>query len=193
MGHEVCFSPQLSVDLWMFQISSQCKSMRYRGYRNSTTETPAQYRAICDKGDHHYRIRRAAKGKNGWQNCNLRSGLLRIIKRAGLKPWPKLWHNMRASRETELANEHNVQNACDWIGNSVKVAMRHYLQTTEEDFERAVRLQKAKQKAKQYLHARARKESHDEKSDLRNSLLLRQIAISCDTAKHPGEDTESTK
>jgi len=41
---------------------------------------------------------------------------------------------MQASRETELPNEHNVQNACDWIGNSVKVAMRHYLQTTEEDF-----------------------------------------------------------
>ncbi len=59
---------------------------------------------------------------------------------------------MRASRETELANEHNVQNACDWIGNSVKVAMRHYLQTTEEDFERAVRPQKAKQNPKQLAH-----------------------------------------
>ena len=57
---------------------------------------------------------------------------------------------MRASRETELANEHNVQNACDWIGNSVKVVMRHYLQTTEEDFERAVQPQKAKQLAHEH-------------------------------------------
>jgi len=59
---------------------------------------------------------------------------------------------MPTSRETELANEHNVQNACDWIGNSVKVAMRHYLQTTEEDFERAVQPQKAKQYPKQLAH-----------------------------------------
>ncbi len=34
---------------------------------------------------------------------NLRTGLQRIIKRAGLAPWPKLWHNLRASRATELA------------------------------------------------------------------------------------------
>src|SRR5690606_2096644 len=27
---------------------------------------------------------------------NLRTQLTRIIKRAGLEPWPRLWHNMRA-------------------------------------------------------------------------------------------------
>ena len=91
---------------------------------------------------------------------------------------------MRASRETELANEHNVQNACDWIGNSVKVAMRHYLQTTEEDFERAVQPQKAKQNPKQYLHAEGRKESHHENSNSRNSLLLRPLATKCDFLRH---------
>ena len=91
---------------------------------------------------------------------------------------------MQASRETELPNEHNVQNACDWIGNSVKVAMRHYLQTTEEDFERAVQPQKAKQNPKQYLHAEARKESHDENSNSRNSLLLRALATKCDFLRH---------
>ena len=36
-------------------------------------------------------------------NANLRTRLGRIIRRAGLKPWPRLFHNLRASRETELA------------------------------------------------------------------------------------------
>ena len=62
--------------------------------------------------------------------------------------------------------------------------MRHYLQTTEEDFERAVQPQKAKQNPKQYLHARARKESHHENSNSRNSLLLRPLATKCDFLRH---------
>ena len=35
-------------------------------------------------------------------NANLRTQLLRIIKKAGLNPWPKLFVNLRSSRETEL-------------------------------------------------------------------------------------------
>ena len=31
-------------------------------------------------------------------NVNLRTQLQRIIKRAGVAPWPKLWQNLRASR-----------------------------------------------------------------------------------------------
>ena len=70
-------------------------------------------------------------------NANLRSQLLRIIKRAGLKPWPKLFQNLRATRETELAERFPIQVVCDWIGNTPKVAMRHYLQTTDAHFEAA--------------------------------------------------------
>ena len=33
--------------------------------------------------------------------------LLRIIGRAGLQPWPKLFHNLRASRETELSEDYS--------------------------------------------------------------------------------------
>jgi hypothetical protein len=36
-------------------------------------------------------------------NANLRTQLYRIILRAGLVPWPKLFHNLRSTRETELA------------------------------------------------------------------------------------------
>jgi hypothetical protein len=64
---------------------------------------------------------------------------MRILKRAGLKPWPKLFHNLRASRETELAAIHPLHTVCEWIGNSARIASAHYLQVTEADFERASR------------------------------------------------------
>lgn len=69
--------------------------------------------------------------------ANLRTQLLRIIDRAGLKPWPKPFHNLRASWETELAATFPLHVVCDWIGNSERIADRHYLQVTDEHFETA--------------------------------------------------------
>ncbi len=51
-------------------------------------------------------------------NVNLRTQLQRIIRRAALKPWPKLFQNLRATRETELAKVHPLHVVCSWIGNS---------------------------------------------------------------------------
>lgn len=68
---------------------------------------------------------------------NLRSQLMKIVRRAGLKAWPRLWHNLRASRETELAETFPAHVVCEWIGNSQRVAAKHYLQVTDEHFRRA--------------------------------------------------------
>ena len=68
---------------------------------------------------------------------NLRTQLHRIIGRAGLKPWPKVFQNLRSTRETELAEEFPLHVVCQWIGNSTPVAARHYLQVTCDHFERA--------------------------------------------------------
>ena len=70
-------------------------------------------------------------------NANLRTQLCRIIARAGLEPWPKLFHNLRATRETELAGEYPLHVVCEWIGNSMAVAKKHYQQVTEADFQKA--------------------------------------------------------
>src|SRR5690606_34490495 len=70
-------------------------------------------------------------------NANLRTQLQRIIKRAGLTPWPKLFQNLRSTRETELAETFPMHVVCKWIGNSHPVAVAHYLQTTDEHFKRA--------------------------------------------------------
>ena len=81
--------------------------------------------------------RLAANGPEGWRNCNLRTQLLKLIRRAGLTPWPKLFQSMRASRETELAREYPIHVVTNWMGNTPKVALKHYLQVTDSDFELA--------------------------------------------------------
>lgn len=63
-----------------------------------------------------------------------RKAVLTAITKAALKPWPKLFHNCRATRETELAESYPVQVVCSWIGNSPAIAAKHYLQTTETHF-----------------------------------------------------------
>jgi integrase len=72
------------------------------------------------------------------EGSNLNPQLRRIIKRAGLTPWPRTWHNLRASRQTELASEYPLHTVCAWIGNTKAIAAGHYLQVTDADWERAV-------------------------------------------------------
>jgi hypothetical protein len=62
--------------------------------------------------------------------CNLRTQFEGIIKRAGATAWPKLFHNLKASRETELMREYDLATVCKWIGNSPTVAPKHYVTLT---------------------------------------------------------------
>lgn len=99
------------------------------------------------------------------RNANLRTQLERIIRRAGLKPWPKLFQNLRSTRETELAEHYPLHVVCAWIGNSRAVAAKHYLQVTDEHFDAAARepagaAGKAAQKAAQHAHESGRTEGN---------------------------------
>ena len=62
---------------------------------------------------------------------------MKIIRRAGLKPWPKLFQNLRSTRQTELAEKHPLHVVCAWLGNKAAVAAEHYLQVTDADFSKA--------------------------------------------------------
>jgi integrase len=71
-------------------------------------------------------------------NANLRTQFERIIHRAGLEPWEKLFQNLRATRQTELAETWPIHVVCRWLGNSRAVAQEHYLQVTDDHFARAL-------------------------------------------------------
>ena len=68
---------------------------------------------------------------------NLRTTFTKIVKRAGLVPWPKPFQNLRATRETELMETYPSHVVVSWIGHSETVARKHYLQTTDAHFEKA--------------------------------------------------------
>ena len=78
-----------------------------------------------------------ADGPKGWKGCNLRTSFGRLVKRAGLTVWPRPFHNMRSSRETELLEDYSVHVVSKWMGHDAKVCLKHYAQTTDEHFERA--------------------------------------------------------
>jgi len=130
--------------------------------------------------------REAANTASGWRNCNLRTQFERIVKRAGLQPWPRLFHAMRASRETELAKEYPIHVVTAWLGNTPRIALKHYLQVTDDDFERAAEVSnegdaesgaRSAQNAAQHRFARNRQESHEEHATL---VMHAAYATSCD-------------
>jgi integrase len=61
----------------------------------------------------------------------------KICRRAGVTLWVKPFHNLRASRETELAASFPLHVVCAWIGNSAVIAQKHYLQVTDWDYQKA--------------------------------------------------------
>ncbi len=68
---------------------------------------------------------------------NLRQGLKRIIAKAKLTEWPKLFVNLRASRATELVEHFPGHVAAAWLGHTEAVANEHYRQVTPEHMARA--------------------------------------------------------
>ncbi|QDU56151.1 tyrosine-type recombinase/integrase [Aeoliella mucimassa] len=73
---------------------------------------------------------------------NFRTTMTKIVKRAGLVPWPKLFHALRASRATELADKYPGHVAAAWLGHSQQIANKHYRQVTDDHFEQAVQVEK---------------------------------------------------
>ena len=70
-------------------------------------------------------------------NSNLSTQLRRILWRAAVDPWPRLFQNLRASCDTDLAARFPAHVCARWLGHTPAIAAKHYLQVTEADFEAA--------------------------------------------------------
>ena len=74
---------------------------------------------------------------------NLGTVFAKIIRRAGIVPWQKLIHNLRASFETDLLNGKfdipnrriGIQTVAMWLGHSVKIMLEHYGRTQKSDYD----------------------------------------------------------
>ena len=82
-------------------------------------------------------------------NASAFQGPLRLaITRAGHTAWPRLLHNLRATRITELIDRYGlekVKTVASWMGNSPEVIMKNYIieHEREADFKRAVEVASA--------------------------------------------------
>jgi len=84
-------------------------------------------------------IRAKMDGPNGSNDANTRTAFLKLIKRAGLTPWPRLFHTLRASCETDLLENFPISAVTDWLGHSATIALKHYARVPDHLFERAIR------------------------------------------------------
>ncbi len=66
--------------------------------------------------------RDAAQHATGWKAVNLRSQFTKIIKRAEVLPWPRLWVNLRSSCETELVQRFPAHVTAAWLGHTPDIA-----------------------------------------------------------------------
>lgn len=115
-------------------------------------------------------------------SANLRTQLLRIMRRAKVLPWEKLFHNMRASRQTELCKTFPLHVVCEWLGNSVTVADAHYLTVDDSYYREAAGLtgeKAALQNALQQPHATARNPSQSVRANTEKPLVFQRIASHC--------------
>ena len=112
-------------------------------------------------------------------NANLRTQLTRIIKRAGLVPWLKLFQNLRSTRETELAERFPIHVVCKWLGNTTQIASKHYLQVTDEHFRQAVAGASVESASKSAARAHQKAHQHP-------------VAPSCIDERAEGQDERNT-
>lgn len=74
---------------------------------------------------------------------NLRTQFERIITKAGVKPWPRLFHNLRSSCATDWVERFPSHSVAKWLGHSPLIAAQHYLQTRDAHFDLAAGIGKA--------------------------------------------------
>lgn len=115
--------------------------------------------------------RDAAMRPGGWANANLRTQLLKILRRAGVAPWSRLFHSMRATRQTELERDFPLHVVCSWLGNTEAIAKKNYLLVTDADFAKATEIRGTP-------GARA-----DQKTELRGTKTTLQTTANDTTSK----------
>ncbi len=105
---------------------------------NARKDAPLDEEYVVDAGAY----RAAANSGSGWQSANLRTELVRLLKKHDIPLWNRLFHSLRASRQTDLVNEGiSLHVVCALLGNSPQIANRHYLKIKDDDFTRVSKIE----------------------------------------------------
>lgn len=123
---------------------------------------------------------------------NLRTTFRKIIAKAGVKPWPRLFHNMRASCATDWVERFPAHVVAGWLGHSPLIAARHYLQTRDAHFNLAAGFGEAaanpatEPASNAATHTRpiATTDPHQEPQTPANQGLLVGVGVGCDPVEN---------
>ena len=121
-------------------------------------------------------------------HTNLCTQLRRIVKRSGVPVWDKIWTNLRSTRQTELMEDFPSHVVCSWIGNSVAIAEKHYLQVTEKHFEKVTGIQSDLRSYSAQYGTESARTAPSKKTE---TLQKQGNAVLCDTVQlntYPVED-----
>ncbi len=122
-------------------------------------------------------------------SVNLRTTFEKIITRAGLVAWPRLFQNLRSSCETDWVELYPAHEVAAWMGHSPTVAARHYLQRRDHHFRDVVANglggdapddARGAQNRAQQAPARGRKMRKPSSQTRTSSLPQRHGATGCD-------------
>jgi integrase len=91
---------------------------------------------------------------------NLRTPIYRILSRAGVKPWPRLMHNMRASCENDWFDRFPGHSVASWMGHGTEIAATHYLRPRDAHFNLAAGVERAATNPATHMHPPATTGAH---------------------------------
>lgn len=64
--------------------------------------------------------------------ANVRNQMYRLCDKAGVERWPKIFQNLRSTRQTILERFYPRGTVCAWMGNTEDIAEAHYVQEMAE-------------------------------------------------------------
>ncbi|MBL9000238.1 MAG: site-specific integrase [Phycisphaerae bacterium] len=120
-------------------------------------------------------------------SMNLRTQFERIIARAGVKPWPRLFHNMRASCATDWVERFPAHVVAGWLGHSPMIAAQHYLQTRDAHFDLAAGvggIGEAAANPATHTRPRGPTASKPKTQNPQNSSELVGVGVACDPVEN---------
>ena len=117
-------------------------------------------------------------------SANLRTTFLKIIARAGETPWPRLFHNLRASCATDWVERFPNHVVAKWVGHTPMIAATHYLQTRDVHFDLAAGLSKSVTESVTLLAQnppqRGATQKDADRQDIQETLQNKAILPVCD-------------
>ena len=113
--------------------SPKTKTVRQVPLFPSIREALEELQPITGEGEYVLRALRT-KSKN-W-----RTPLEKMLKRAGIQPWPAMFNSLRSSAAIDVCREYGMAAVVEWIGHSEAVSLKHYQRTIDSDFQRAAEL-----------------------------------------------------